>query len=150
MGTGEQSRRRRETNIHLVEKNRGQINGVVGGVADVFGVQEAEVLAREGIRKGTGVGDGEGEAMAAELGIFRDDGEGEGGREGEEGAVSGVLETDGDAVECVADETASIVSEPEDTVVIDLGDATEGYVAVTVAVARVEAGEFELFALGEC
>ncbi|KAH0467829.1 hypothetical protein IEQ34_002862 [Dendrobium chrysotoxum] len=67
---------------------------VVGDVANVFGIQEAE---------GTGVGDGEGEAMAAELGIFLDDGEGEGGREGKEGVVSGVLETDGDTVQCVAD-----------------------------------------------
>ncbi|PKU60258.1 60S ribosomal protein L12-3 [Dendrobium catenatum] len=49
------------------------------------------------------------------------DGEGEGGREREEGAVSGVLETEGDAVECVADETASIVSELEDAFVIRWG-----------------------------
>lgn len=58
---------------------------VVGEVAGVGGVEQAEVLAGE--RRGELVvrREGEGEAVAAEFGVLRVDGEGEAGREGGDG-----------------------------------------------------------------
>lgn len=71
---------------------------VVGEVADVAGVEDAEVLA--GLSSGEVlVGrDNEGEAVAAELRVLGDDGEGEGGGEGG-GGGGGVFELEGRRVE---------------------------------------------------
>ncbi|KAH0460746.1 hypothetical protein IEQ34_008321 [Dendrobium chrysotoxum] len=66
---------------------------MVGGVAVVRGVEEAEVLARESSRKLLGCCEHESEAVTAELRIFRYDGKGEGrGERSYSPAAGGVFE----------------------------------------------------------
>ncbi|GER38058.1 E3 ubiquitin-protein ligase HECW2 [Striga asiatica] len=92
---------------------------VVGGVADGGGVEEAEVLAGLGGGEVARRGDREGQAVAAEAGVLRVDGDGEAGREGEDGAGGGVFEPDRGVVEGVADKPAGFVGELEDSVAAD-------------------------------
>lgn len=56
---------------------------MVAGFAIVGFIEKAEVLARKSSREGSGWGDNEDDAVAAEIWILGDDGEDKGGGEGE-------------------------------------------------------------------
>lgn len=99
---------------------------VVGGVVEVGGVEQTEVLAGEDAAVEGGARDGEGQAVPAELGVLGDDGEGEGGGERVDVAAAAGFETEWSGVEGVADEAAGMIGESEDAVGLDLGDAVEG------------------------
>lgn len=77
---------------------------VVRGIADVGGVEQAQVLAGKGDEVPVG-GDRESEAVAAELWVLRDDGEDEGSGEGGDDScwATGGLESKRGRVESVAE-----------------------------------------------
>lgn len=130
--------------------NSVELNGedVVGSVTIVGGIEKTKVLAGEGTREGGGGGDDEGKAMTTELGVLRDDGEGEAGGEREDGGGGGVLEGKRDWIESAAYEPAGFVGETEDSVVFDLSNAVEADVGVGVDVGIAAVGEAGVEELG--
>lgn len=97
---------------------------MVGEIAVIGVVKEAEVLAGEGTVEVGGGGDNKSHAVAAELSELGDGADGEGGREGDDGGGGGGgggggFEFDRRGVEGVANDAGSGVGELDDLVVVD-------------------------------
>ena len=119
---------------------------VVGGVADVGGAEQAEVLAGQRAGHARVGRDHEREAVAAEHRELGDYGEGELRGEGHGGAVGPVEEAERGRVEGVAQEPGRLVGEAEDAARQDIGRrrAVQAQARVLAGAARAEAfvGEF--------
>ena len=129
--------------LHGVELHR---EDVVGGVADVGGAEQPQVLARQRAGEARVGRDDEREAMAAQLRILRHHRERELRRERHRRAAG--EEAEGGRVERVADEPRRLVGEPQDAVRPELGHAVQRQVravpgaAAAAAVAEAGVGEF--------
>jgi len=99
---------------------------VVAGVAIVGGVEEAEVLAGQRGGEAAGVAGEEDDAVAAEVGVGRDDAENEGRREGAHGPAGGQPERQRRRVHRVALELRRAVGQLQHPRRRDDGRAVQG------------------------